>query len=78
MMSAVGKLTESARQKKITVTSQHGLMKKIQKLQGQAPVFLNKSKAIALQLSPVEIWCRILTRAVSKILNGAHVSIMWS
>ena len=73
MMSAVGKLTESGRQKKITVTSQHGLMEKVRKLQGEVATFLGELKGIAPQLSPVEIWCRMLTRAVSKILNGAQV-----
>jgi len=73
MMSAVGKLTESGRQKKITVTSQHGLMKKVQKLQAQVSKFLNTLKSAAPQLSPAEAWCQILTRVVSKILNGASV-----
>ena len=33
LMSAIGKLTESGSQKKITLTSQHNLMQKIQKMQ---------------------------------------------
>ena len=73
LMSAVGKLTESGRQKKLAVSSQHGLMRKMQKLQAEVSEFLNKLRAIAPQLNPVNIWCHILTRAVSKILNGAPV-----
>ena len=73
LMSAVGKLTESGRQKKLAVSSQHGLMRKVQKLQAEVSEFLNKLRAIAPQLNPVNIWCHILTRAVSKILNGAPV-----
>ena len=32
-MSVIGKLTESGRQKKITLTSQHNLMQKIREMQ---------------------------------------------
>ena len=73
LMSAVGKLTESGRQKKMAISSQHGLMNKVRQLQTEVSTFLNALKTTAPQLSPVNAWCRILTRAVSKILNGSIV-----
>ena len=73
LMSAIGKLTESGRQKKITLTSQHNLMQKIQKMQEELCDFFDSIKAIATQLNPVDIWCRILTRSVSKFLTKGQV-----
>ncbi len=73
LMSAIGKLTESGRQKKITITSQHGLMKNIQEMQTDLCRFFDAIKAIATQLRPVDIWCRILTRAIRKYLPEGQV-----
>lgn len=69
LMSAVGRLTQSGRQKKITLTSQHGLMKRIQALQVDLCDFFKAIKAIAPQLNPKLIWCKILTKAVSNFLQ---------
>ena len=73
LMSAIGKLTESGRQKKITLTSQHNLMQKIQKMQESLCDFFDSIKEIATQLNPIDIWCRILTRSVSKFLRKGQV-----
>ena len=73
LMSAVGKLTERGRQKKITLTSQHNLMQKIQKMQSELCGFFDSIKEIATQLSPIEVWCRILTRSVSKFLTKGQI-----
>lgn len=73
LMSAIGKLTESSRQKKITITSQHNLMQKIQKMQEDLCEFFDSIKKIATQLNPIDIWCRILTRSVSKFLTEGQV-----
>ncbi len=73
LMSAIGKLTESGRQKKISITSQHSLMKKIQEMQTSLCCFFDSIKAIAPQLTPIEAWCRILTKAVSKFLIKGQV-----
>ena len=72
-MSAIGKLTESGRQKKITITSQHNLMRKIQEMQEDLCEFFDSIKDIATQLNPIEIWCRILTRSVSKFLMEGQI-----
>ena len=73
LMSAIGKLTASGRQKKISITSQHNLMKKIQELQTNLCDFFDSIKAIAPQLKPVDAWCRILTRAVRKFLKKGQI-----
>ena len=73
LMSAIGKLTESGRQKKITLTSQHTLMNKIKEMQRELCFFFDSIKKIAAQLTSDEIWCRILTRSVSKFLKKGQV-----
>jgi len=73
LMSAIGKLTESGRQKKITLTSQHTLMNKIREMQGELCQFFDSIKGIATQLTSANIWCRILTRAISKFLKKGQV-----
>ncbi|MFK0573860.1 hypothetical protein, partial [Endozoicomonas sp.] len=73
LMSAIGKLTESGRQKTISITSQHNLMKKIQEMQTNLCGFFDSIKTIAPQLTPLDVWCRILTRAVSKFLINGQI-----
>ncbi len=72
-MSSIGKLTETGNQKKIKITSQHKFMGKIAKLQSQICVFFDSIKNIAPQLTPIQAWCRILTKAVSKFLKKGQV-----
>lgn len=69
LMSSIGKLTESGRQKKISITSQHNLMVKIQELQTDLSKFFDSIKFNTPQLNSIEAWCRILTKSVSGILN---------
>lgn len=64
LMSSIGKLTESGGQKKIKLTSRYRLMNKITELQSQRCDFLDLIKSFALQLSPLQAWCRILTKAI--------------
>ena len=76
LMSSIGKLTQSGNQKKIKLTSQHRWMDKIVKLQSELCEFFDSIKSIAPQLSPVNAWCRILTKAVSKFLkNGQSITM---
>ena len=69
LMSAIGKLTDSGNQKKIKLTSQHRLMGQIAKLQAQLCDFFDSIKKLAPQLTPIQAWCRILTKSVSKFLK---------
>ena len=73
LMSAIGKLTESGRQKKITITSQHNLMNKIRIMQEELCDFFDSIKRIAPQLTSNNIWCRILTRSISKFLKPGQI-----
>ena len=73
LMSAIGKLTESGRQKKVTLTSQHTLMNKIREMQGRLCHFFDSIKMIATQLTSEDVWCRILTRAISHFLKEGQV-----
>ncbi|UYM15252.1 hypothetical protein [Endozoicomonas euniceicola] len=76
LMSSIGKLTHSGNQKKIKLTSQHRWMYKIAKLQSELCDFFDSIKSIAPQLNPINAWCRILTKAVSKFLKKGQVITM--
>ncbi|MEJ2755403.1 MAG: transposase [Gammaproteobacteria bacterium] len=68
MLSGVGRVTQSGRQKVMTVTNHHGRAEKVRELFQQANKFFSALKAIAPQLSSAERWCRILEKVVEKIL----------
>ena len=66
-------MTESSRQKKTSITSPHKLMEKIQEMQTKLCDFFDSIKAITPQLPSIDIWCRILTRSVSKFLIKGQI-----
>lgn len=75
LISSIGKLTESGRQKKITITSQHNLMEKIQKMQTELSCFFELIKSYTPELRVIYGWRLILNKAVSGILREMPVSI---
>jgi len=68
LLTGVGRLTTSGRQKTMTITSHHGRSEKIRELFQQLDQFFNDLKAIAPQLTSLECWSRILAKVVEKIL----------
>jgi len=64
LLSSVGKLTQSGRQKKIVISSSHSKSGKIQKIQAKTVAFFNQLKLIAPQLTAQECWERILVKAL--------------
>lgn len=70
LLSSVGKLTETSRQKTMTITHSHGRAEQIQKTYQRIHHFFNDLKANAPQLSDLECWCRILSEAMKKYLGG--------
>jgi hypothetical protein len=69
LLSSVGRLTESGRQKKLFITSTHGEMKKIRAAHERLVDFFRQLKADAPQLTPYECWTRILAKAMEKFTS---------
>jgi len=70
LLSSVGKLTETSRQKKLTITHSHGREEHVRKTYQRIQQFFNELKANAPQLDALECWCRILSEAMKKYLGG--------
>ncbi|MFV0276216.1 MAG: transposase [Parahaliea sp.] len=70
LLSSVGKLTETGRQKTMTITHSHGRADHAQKTYRRIQAFFDHLKASAPQLSDLECWCRILSEAMKKYLRG--------
>jgi hypothetical protein len=70
LLSSVGKLTETLRQKTMKITHSHGRAEHVQKTYQRIQQFFNELKTNAPQLSDLECWCRILREAMRKYLNG--------
>ena len=70
LLSSVGKLTESGRQKTLTITHSHGRAQQVQQTYRRVQLFFDGLRTIAPQLSELECWCRILSEAMKKYLGG--------
>jgi hypothetical protein len=70
-LHGVGKQTRHAAQKALTVTGTHGRAAYVRAAYERVCAFFNGLKAIAPQLAPLQCWCRILSEAMKKYLQGA-------
>lgn len=68
LLTGVGRLTTSGRQKTMTITSHPGRNERVCELFQQMSQFFFDLKSIAPQLTPLECWRRILTKVIEKIL----------
>ncbi len=66
LLSSVGRMTRSGRQKKLLLTSSHNKMKTIQFACERIVGFFNYLKTIAPQLSAKACWFRILAKAMER------------
>lgn len=66
LLTSIGRLTRSGRQKTMSLTSQHGRLERIQKICCRLVDFFKTLKAIAPQLTPQECWSKILEKATEK------------
>lgn len=73
LLTSVGRLTESGRQKTMTITSHHAKADDIREMFQRISDFFSGLKVIAPQLTQREQWCRILDKVVEKILPKATV-----
>jgi hypothetical protein len=70
LLSSVGRLTESARQQRMVITSTHGQRTIIQRAYERIHAFFSWLKTTAPQLSPSECWRLIATRAMEFFLGN--------
>ena len=70
LLSSVGKLTETSRQKTLTITHAHGRAEAVRKTCQRIQHFFDELKTNAPQLSELDCWCRILSEAMKKYLGG--------
>jgi len=70
LLHAVARQTRHANQTRLTVTSSHGDNSDIRRSLARVSTFLADLTRTAGQLSVVEKWCRILSRALVKYLKG--------
>lgn len=64
LLTSIGRLTESGRQKRMYITSHHGNVKKRSAAYWRVTQFFKALKTIAPQLTPRECWTRILVKAM--------------
>lgn len=68
LLTGVGRLTTSGRQRTMIITSHHGKSDRIRELFQHSSQFFSDLKAIAPQLTAGERWQRILTKVVERIV----------
>ncbi len=70
LLHAVARQTRHSNQTRLTVTSSHGDNSEIRRALAKVSAFLTDLARTAGQLSALEKWCRILSRALIKYLKG--------
>ena len=70
LLHAVAKQTRHAGQRRITISSMHGKGDAGSRALRAIAAFFTGLKETAEQLSDIERWCRILSRALIKYLQG--------
>lgn len=69
LLSAVGRMTESGTQVRLTLTSTHGEAVRAQALLSGVSLFLSGLKNTAEQLGPADCWQRIWARILQPYLR---------
>jgi hypothetical protein len=71
LLSSVGRLTESGRQRRMTITSTHGDTTTIQRAYARVNAFFSWLKATATQLTDSECWQLIVTKSMEVFMGSA-------
>lgn len=69
LLSSVGRLTESGRQRRMVITSTHGQIALIQQAYARVNTFFSWLKATAPQLPPQECWRLIVTKSMEVFMG---------
>ena len=70
LLHAVAKQTEHAGQRHLTITSTHAMSAQVQSALRALSAFLNTLRECAEQLTPAQLWYRVLNHAFRKLLRG--------
>ena len=70
LLSSVGRLTESARQRRMVITSTHGQMSTIQRAYERVHAFFSWLKATAPQLTHSECWRLIVAKSMEVFMGS--------
>ena len=73
MLHAIGHKTRHAGQTRVTVTSAHAEAPKVMAGYRRIAAFFQQLRSTAEQLTAIERWCRILSRALVKYLRGRQL-----
>jgi len=76
LLNGVGRMTSSGRQKRMVITHHHGDAKRVKKIFMRITQFFQKLKSTAPQLSSLERWKLILTKAMSAFKLGKPPDII--
>ena len=69
LLTGVGRLTQSGRQKKMSITSQHAWSDKAREILTNISRFFSTLKDAAPQLSPEQRWQKIIDAIVAKFIH---------
>jgi hypothetical protein len=69
LLSSVGRLTESGRQRRMVITSTHGETATIQRAYERVHAFFSWLKATATQLTDIECWQLIVTKSMEVFMG---------
>jgi hypothetical protein len=73
LLQAVARETRHAGQTTLSITSSHGRSRPVRRALARLVDFLRTLNQSAEQLTGVERWCRILSRALIKYLHGREI-----
>ena len=73
LLYAVGRQTRHANQTSITITSTHGKAGRVRRMLAEVAAFFTSLRPMAEQLTDLERWYRILSRALVKYLKGRQL-----
>src|SRR5512144_2790321 len=73
LLYGVGRQTRHANQTTITITSSHGKAGRVRRMLAEVAAFFNSLRPTAEQLTDLQRWYRILSRALVKYLKGRQL-----
>jgi len=76
MLSSVGRLTESARQRRMVITTTHGEIETIQRAYARVNTFFSLLKSTATQLTHSERWRLIVTKSMEIFMGQSPPNLL--
>ena len=73
LLEAIGRQTNHAGRTTVTITSTHGQRHRARRALTRIAAFFAELRATAEQLTDLDRWCRILSRALVKYLKGRQL-----